>query len=315
MTLLDMNGNLGNINGGLGFAVDFPHNLIHVRSARENRISWSNQAEKSFKAYLSQTATRVRALRHLGPSEIRVSESLPSHEGFGSFTSASLAVVEGLLAQTGLPHTRNDVISISRRGGTSGVGISSYFEGKMAVDLGHRVSDKRSSAQFLPSSYAWRRGPAMELVSIRVPRWPMLLVVPNTNALTEEQEKKFFRGVCPLPARDVASAVRLCFFGILPAVMTADYPRFCRMVRELRDTMWKNKEIALYQDKVVSIIQRAEEIGADAASMSSLGPLVYCFTRRSKLSRLRQRLEKEFDLSFAAIAYPRNKGRDMIVSS
>jgi len=314
MTLLDMNGGFGNVNGGIGFAINFPSNRIRIQGARKNMINWPTSSARDVQHFIGETANRVAKLKRLGRYEIDIRQSVPSHHGFGSFTSSSLSVVEGLLLHNSVPYTREEIVSLSHRGGTSGVGVNTYFEGKMTIDLGHCVSENLRASNFTPSSSSWKRGPAMKLATVKVPAWPILLVLPKARTLSEEEEISFFRRTCPIPRHEVAKTIHLCVFGILPAVMTGDYARFCRMVRELKNTFWKKSEIRLYREQVIDIIRRAEEIGADAASMSSLGPLVYCLIKRRRINFVRRRLEKEFDLAFTGLTFPRNEGRGIVVS-
>ena len=308
MSLLDLNGELGRINGGLGFAVDYPYNTIRIRHAGSDSINGLSATEDVV-AYAHSTIARARKLRPIRPCEVDFLSVLPTHRGFGSFTSIGLALVEGLLNLNRVGHTREDLVRIARRGGTSGVGINSYFTGKLIVDLGHECLSKPKKKAFVPSSFAWKRGPALALVSLQMPRWPMLLLVPKVKRVSEDEELEFFADVCPLPADEVSRTVRLCFFGILPSVIEHDYKQFCRCVRKLREMLWKRSEIGLYDDQVSSIISFAEKVGGDAASMSSLGPLVYCFVRRNRISRLKRKLLSEFQFELLEVAYPRNMGR------
>jgi len=314
MSLLEMNGNLGQINGGLGFSVSYPESRTTVTRSKRSSSVVSVDNNEDISDFLRKTANRIRFQRNLPPSRIEISSFLPVHQGFGSFTSTALAVVEGLLVQSGQAFTTNEIISLSRRGGTSGVGINSYFHGGLTVDIGHPVSEnKKKDDLFVPSSFSWNRGPAIPLVQMSFPKWPLLLILPRTRPLSEVEERNFFRKICPLSVHEVADTIRLCFFGIVPAVKTRDYVKFCKIVRLLRETAWKRAEINLYRNKVTTIIQRAEQLGADAASMSSLGPLIYCFAKPNRLVGISERLEREFDITMACITEPRNRGRNITV--
>lgn len=310
MSLLDLNGDLGRVNGGLGFAVDSAFNMIRIRNVESDSIICQSDTEE-VSAYARSTIARARRLRHIPPCEVNFLRILPIHRGFGSFTSIGLALVEGLFTLNKIDYVRDDIVRIARRGGTSGVGINSYFTGKLTVDLGHPCPSKPRQTAFLPSSFAWRRGPALALLNVKMPRWPMLILVPKVKRIEEKEERQFFANVCPLPADEVSRTIRLCFFGILPSVIENNYGQFCRCVRKLREMLWKRSEIGLYDGRVSDIISFAEGVGADAASMSSLGPLVYCFVRRKRISLVRRKILKEFQVGLARIAYPRNQGRDI----
>jgi len=314
ISLLEMNGGLGRVNGGLGFGIGSPVNRIRIRSARRSNIICNLKMDVEAIEYVRSIVNRVTNTKGLPECEVEVLQALPSHQGLGCFTSMGLAVVEGIFVHNGVKYTNDEVVALAHRGGTSGVGISTYFEGRLAVDLGHetKLGDVEN---FTPSSFAWKRGRALALSSIPMPLWPVLLLVPRTRRISENEEKAFFRKVCPLPVDEVARTIRVCFFGILPTVMTQNYSRFCEMLKLLRNTFWKRSEIALYSRDTLDIMERAEEFGADAASMSSMGPLVYCFARKSRRKAIMDRLKKEFDLSMTGIAYPRNRGRYVRIGS
>ena len=315
MSLFEMNGGLRRINGGIGFSIASPQNEISINSS-EDRPHLENcknlDISRDKVEYIKTVIANVCDNYPLRSCVIKLEKSLPSHHGFGSFTSLGMAVAEGLLSFNNIKYVEGDVIKLAKRGGTSGVGINTYFDGSLVVDLGHNIRKKPKSA-FAPSSFASDRNPALKLISTRFPEWPILLVMPKTKVLSEYEEHKFFKANLPISEEKAAECIRIAFFGILPSIMTEDYGGFCRSLRLLRRTKWKANEIGLYGQTVDEIIQRSEVLGAKAASMSSLGPLVYCFGDLKKLVLVEKNLLKEFDLKFTVKTTPRNQGRELIV--
>src|SRR5207244_13286373 len=67
----------------------------------------SDLSARDVQHFIGETANRVAKLKRLGRYEIDIRQSVPSHHGFGSFTSSSLSVVEGLLLHNSVPYTRD----------------------------------------------------------------------------------------------------------------------------------------------------------------------------------------------------------------
>jgi beta-ribofuranosylaminobenzene 5'-phosphate synthase len=66
----------------------------------------------------------------------------------GSKTALLLSMIEALSLLAGCDLSPSKLVELSGRGGTSGVGVSSYFSGGMIFDLG-RPND---NLPFVPSS-------------------------------------------------------------------------------------------------------------------------------------------------------------------
>jgi beta-ribofuranosylaminobenzene 5'-phosphate synthase len=80
---------------------------------------------------------------------LTILESPPTHVGLGSKTSVSLACIEAACLTLGRQPTPIELISMTGRGGTSGIGINTYFSGGVIADDGHRME---TGAKFYPSS-------------------------------------------------------------------------------------------------------------------------------------------------------------------
>src|SRR5690606_11611590 len=101
---------------------------------------------------------------------------MPTHRGFGSGTALRLACIEGLFAINDRALTADEAIVLSKRGGTSGIGISTYFSGGLVVDLGVGWDD---TANFVPSAVASVKRVPLVLGRVEMPDWTVGICVPR----------------------------------------------------------------------------------------------------------------------------------------
>ena len=88
------------------------------------------------------------------------------HVGFGSKTALLMAIGIGCNEAAGSPLTEEELVVLSGRGGTSGVGVNTTFVGGFVVDGGR---SKKKGTQFRPSSVEAPRGCPPVLVRLRIP--------------------------------------------------------------------------------------------------------------------------------------------------
>jgi beta-ribofuranosylaminobenzene 5'-phosphate synthase len=140
--LLSMSGEGYRFNGGIGFAISAPCAVVTFSPSKV--FSLKDQRDKPFS---ESELTRIASCLTMGlgqfrvnkiPLSISISGPMPSHCGFGSATSIRLACLEGVFLKLNIPVERKKLIELSGRGGTSGIGINTYFRGGLVLDLGRR---------------------------------------------------------------------------------------------------------------------------------------------------------------------------------
>lgn len=141
-------------NGGIGFAIEAPGvSLRFAPSDRffcdDRRVRPLNEAETRQLGEVIEAARR--AFRLPTSVSVFIEGAMPTHCGFGSGTGIRLACLEGIFAINGRELEQPEIIRLSGRGGTSGIGINTYFHGGLVLDLGVAAEP---DAQFLPSSSA-----------------------------------------------------------------------------------------------------------------------------------------------------------------
>jgi beta-ribofuranosylaminobenzene 5'-phosphate synthase len=311
LCLISMHEGAPRINGGIGFAIDGPEARVDIAPSNDLQLndtrpspmpaSEVDQFGSLLKAFCSERKMDRMA-------QIDIAGDIRTHFGMGSGTSLRLAAIEGLALLNGLRLTRTEIISASKRGGTSGVGINSYFGGGLICDLGR----PSNGGDFSPSSTARADHPPLALSTITLPEWPILLCVPRRiSPKTQSEEIEFFRRTTPLPETASFEASYLALFGVYAASAEGDYPAFCRSVNDIQHTAWKQAERSEYGEPLAAICEALRVGGADCVGMSSLGPMIFCFASHEKLSKLEQ-IAADYQCDTFRTA-PANRGRQVSV--
>jgi beta-ribofuranosylaminobenzene 5'-phosphate synthase len=171
----------------------------------------------------------------------------------------------------------DEIVAISGRGGTSGVGINTYFKGGFVFDVGK----KSESGNLLPSHGAEKRKKLpLAIGSVHAPEWEVGICMPLCiEPLSELQESKFFADACPIMPSSAYEINYHVSYGLLPSVMEADREIFALAVKNIQDCEWKRLERANYGDRLVAIERELYAGGANAVGMSSLGPCLFFISK------------------------------------
>ena len=137
--LLSMHEGAPRTNGGVGFAVDGPRAQIEVTRAgklslHDDRPFPMAPDELTQLANSLELFAQMHRLRQ--PADIRICGGMLSSCRNGSATAIRVATIEALAYSTTVP-SRGIYWSQHRgRGGTSGIGVNTYFDGGLVCDLG-----------------------------------------------------------------------------------------------------------------------------------------------------------------------------------
>ena len=273
-------------NGGVGFAVSEPTGRILVET--HDALVLEDEREEPFgKDELLSIRRMVEGVSsRLGldlGARVVLSGGLRSHVGLGSGTAIRLGILEGVLRLRGMGTDRKTLTRLSERGGTSGVGINTYFEGGLIADLGV----PHDGAPFVPSAHRTPTSLPLALPRVDMAHWPLCLCIPKTlKPKTQEEEWQFFRKATPLRATESYEAAYHALFGVYAGAVEQDFERFCTAIEALQSTSWKRKERLEYGRPLAELTESLRNLGADCIGMSSLGPLLYCFGKAATLQRI-----------------------------
>ena len=262
ITLIDMNGSLGRIDGGVGLALSTPFVEIVAEEDEDVIVEGDCLNRERFERVAKALAERFnRGIR------VKVLSDYRAHVGLGSGTQISLAVAKAFDVVYDLGLSIRELATIVGRGGTSGIGIAAFEFGGFIVDGGH---SKREKSEFLPSS-ASKAKPAPVISRLDFPDWKIVLAIPDLTGFHSKGEIDLFRKVCPISLEDVREICHLVLMKMLPAIVEEDLDDFIFAVSRIQRLGFKRAEIDMYGD----LIWNALEI---ALGMSSTGPCVYAVT-------------------------------------
>ncbi len=280
ITLLSLTSGSYRENGGLGFAVGGPSLEICIAEGSECSVV-DNRLLPMPASELLEIRRLVERIHTESNYKIKTrvemfGDRFLSHTGLGAGTAIRLAIAEGMSLLNGVERTVEELVFQSGRGGTSGVGVHTYFHGGYTFDLGRpselgvfQSSDETREDFRLP----------LKLGSAQMPPWRIGLCFPKLPAPSAVIEKKLFSEHCPLPIHSSAIATFHSLFGVHASILERDYDQFCRAVNSIQSTEWKKAEWAIHEHSIEAIRQFLTINGADCVGMSSLGPALFFLSK------------------------------------
>jgi len=282
ITLIDLNGVKGRIDGGVGLTIDNP--CLHIEAeSSDNGINtvFSNKSRmipglvEDYSKKIDTAASKVvEAMNLVGGFEFKVDAAYPPHSGLGSGTQLSLAVAKLITQLNGHELHARELAKIVGRGGTSGIGVESFENGGFIIDGGH--SDKSS---FLPSS-ASKASPPPIIARYNFPEdWKIILTIPDVErGVSGSKEIDAFQNHCPIKLEEVEKLSHLILMKLMPAVVESDLDAFGSAINIIQNTGFKKVENKLQNSQIKSIMEDLRNSGAAGVGMSSFGPTIYSVT-------------------------------------
>ncbi len=264
-SLIDLNGELGRIDGGIGVAIAKPSWVINI----SKHPTWV------VPGFITEVLERLRNKLQLTQSyKIDLKSKLPIHVGLGSQTQLSLALAHGFSILENHKHTIYELASIVGRGGTSGIGVAAYERGGFILDGGHILSEK---PEFLPSHYSNAK-PAVLVNRIKVPKdWYFVVAIPDTGeGKSGSEEIKIFNKHCPIPSSEVEKLSRIILMQMLPAITEDDIEQFGAGISSIQKVGFKRIENELQHEFVKDLQQFFQNHGSSGTGLSSFGPATFC---------------------------------------
>jgi beta-ribofuranosylaminobenzene 5'-phosphate synthase len=275
LTLIDMHGGLGRVDGGVGITLDEPGILLEIRQSTDLEVHGCDTITRE---RIMDTARHVLMGVHAGGNvSITVRDYYPSHIGLGSGSQLMLAIARGITEIFGRKLPLQELALLVGRGGTSGIGTAAFDHGGFIVDGGHTFGKRGEKSDFRPSAASRGVRPPPVIVRHNFPDdWRILLAVPNLPAgASGVKETDIFRIHCPVPVEEVRMLCHEILMRMLPGIVEKDLDLFGSSVNAIQKLGFKKVELNLQPKQIPELIDRLLSAGAACAGMSSFGPAVY----------------------------------------
>lgn len=308
LTLIDLNAELGRVDGGAGITLESPGmELLAAEADNVEIVGDSLLAGKMRKA--------ADALLPEGKGiKLQINDSLPDHVGLGSGTQAALSAAAAINKMYGLGKSIRELAIAVGRGGTSGIGVAAFEKGGIILDGGHKFKDK---CAFSPSA-ASHVPPGPVLFRRDFPDWPIVLAIPNTKGAHDAEEVDIFKKYCPIPLAEVQEICHVILMQMLPALVEEDLESFGKAINHFQLVGFKRREVELQLRPVLDIMEYMRDNGASGSGISSFGPVVYGIVGSSgEGKRLLKEAQRMLDESLGGktlLTKAKNRGADIFGS-
>lgn len=277
LSLIDMNGSIGRVDGGIGIALSHPVSLLEACWGETLVVQGGDVAAQD---RVRKVASTILPYLGRNGATFTLHRTIPNHMGLGSGTSLSLATAVALYRLAGKLEDIRTLAVLAGRGGTSGIGTAAFETGGFLVDGGHRFGKGKAKSTFLPSSASAGINPAPVIIRHPFPEdWKILLVLPvSVPGASGEEERDIFQAACPVPRFEVQEICHEVLMRLLPGLVEHDLDSFGAAVNHIQELGFKKVEISRQAPLVPHLLTALRDAGAACAGMSSFGPTVYAIT-------------------------------------
>jgi len=310
VSLIDMHGGSGRVDGGIGIALDEPGVLLEVQQSPDIRITGCDTATQE---RVSGIASEILRQIHAGAGvSITVRSLYPAHTGLGSGSQLALATARAVCELYGKNVPVTELARLGGRGGTSGIGTAAFEHGGFIIDGGHRFGPDGDKTDFRPSSAS--RGVRPPPVIARhdfPPEWKILLATPDLPAgASGAMEADIFRRNCPVPLNEVQALCHEVLMRMLPGIVEHDLELFGSSINAVQHLGFKKVELGLQPPQVRSLLDVLRGAGVAGAGLSSFGPTVYAIgdTGMNTIGQAAQSFMRESGGGTTLITTARNSG-------
>jgi beta-ribofuranosylaminobenzene 5'-phosphate synthase len=316
VTLIDMHGGSGRVDGGIGIALDEPAVLLEAELAPALAVSGGD-------ATVQERIRRIAAdvLQKLGAGgsvAITVRSHYPAHVGLGSGSQLALAVARAIAELHGRHLPVKELARLVGRGGTSGIGTAAFEYGGFIVDGGHTFGAGGEKTAFRPSAASRGVSPPPIIARHDFPSdWRILLAIPNVPAgASGNIETDIFRAHCPVPLDEVRALSHEILMRMLPGIASRDLDLFGSSINAVQGLGFKKVELSLQPPQVTGLLPVLRNAGAAGAGLSSFGPAVYAIgdTGMNAIEQAARSFMKESGGGSTRVTTARNSGATVRVA-
>lgn len=277
ITLVGMNTDGYRRNGGIGFSIDKP-SMTSLFIPSEDFAIIDNRKSPLNKEEQAKLRNHLNALRQKygckNAFECAIEGEIIPHCGFGSSTMLYLSTTEALMMLNNIEYDREKLVKESGRGGTSGIGINTYFEGGFICDIG--VKNIHDQTTITPSSISHDGPKPLVIYRHDMPQWEMgICISKRIQTLSEAQEVSFFKEVNSIGQSEINEILYHAVYGVVASIEESDQEMFNRAIKNIQGTQWKLLERSNYGNEIANAERILYQNGAKCVGMSSMGPLLF----------------------------------------
>jgi beta-ribofuranosylaminobenzene 5'-phosphate synthase len=274
LTLTDLTGSSGRVDGGVGISLDEPNILLEAERSGDIRAFGEN-ADRVISA-----AKAVQEHLGIGGAHFFIRGGYRMHVGLGGGTQLGIAAGRALCQLYDRPLSVREIARIISRGGTSGIGTAAFERGGFLIDGGHSFGPGKDKMSFSPSSASRGVRPAPVIARHDFPAdWKIILALPEIAAGAHgAREVDIFRQYCPLPAAEVHELCYQILVRMMPSIVEGNLDDFGAAVNRVQEIGFKRIEVMLQHPVVHKLMAAMRDAGAACSGLSSFGPTVYAIT-------------------------------------
>jgi beta-ribofuranosylaminobenzene 5'-phosphate synthase len=275
ISLIDMHGGSGRVDGGIGITLDEPGVLLEAELSQVLSVNGCDTVLQDRIGHIAEGV--LSQIGAAGSVAITLRDHYPSHIGLGRGSQLALAVARAITELHGRYMTVPELARLVGRGGTSGIGTSAFEYGGFILDGGHRFGLGCEKSDFRPSAASRGVCPPPLLSRHQFPRdWKILLAIPAVpEGASGDAETDIFRNYCPVPLPEVRELCHEVMMRMLPGLVEHDLDLFGSSINAVQNLGFKKVELGLQPPQVTGLLPALCSAGAAGAGLSSFGPAVY----------------------------------------
>jgi beta-ribofuranosylaminobenzene 5'-phosphate synthase len=274
MTLMDLTGSCGRVDGGVGITLDEPNIILEAERSMDLVV----EGENTDRAKAAAQAVMERF--GIGGAHISIRSGYRLHMGLGGGTQLGIAAAKAVCELYDCPASAREIAKVIARGGTSGIGTAAFDTGGFIIDGGHTFGPGKEKSDFQPSSASRGVSPPPVIARHDFPEdLSILLATPNLpKGAHGQREVDVFRDYCPVPLEDVRELCHQILIRMVPSLLERDLDEFGKAVNRTQELGFKKVEVMLQHPLVRRLMTDMRDAGAACSGLSSFGPTVYAIT-------------------------------------
>ncbi|MBN1245706.1 kinase [Candidatus Bathyarchaeota archaeon] len=270
--LIDLNGDLGRLFGGLGVGINRPN--VVLEAERSETLAVTGEKTEQVKTLAKRF---LETYNIKGNASINVKQVIPEHAGLGSGTQLALAVATSLAKLFNVKASVPELAGTMGRGQRTSVGTTIFAQGGFVVDGG-----KNTSKNSFPTTIFRQPFPQ---------DWGFVVAVPNVNkGLAKNEETAAFKALAPMKTEDAGKMCRLTMMKLLPALVERDIKSFGEALTQIQIVIgdhFAEVQGGTYSSPAATEgIALLQKLGAYGAGQSSWGPAFYGLTQKEEAKEI-----------------------------